>query len=74
MLKTTKERYKCIAGAVVYNLHVLVTRCAPWKLFVQSYTCVTVHVLVLQMYVCHTSSKRRCTVFPHTEWEKTQLM
>ena len=45
MLKTPKEHYKCIAGAVVYNMYTIVTRCAPWKVFVQSYTCVTVLVL-----------------------------
>ena len=42
MLKSTKEHYKCIAGAVADNVYAIVTRCAPYKTFVQLYTCTTI--------------------------------
>ena len=34
MLKSTKAHYKCIAGAVVYNVCTAVTRFVPWESFV----------------------------------------
>ena len=62
MLKSTKEHYKCIAGAVVYNVYTIVMRCAPWKLFVQVYTCVTILVLPMPHIRC-----TQCTQFCHMD-------
>ena len=51
MLKSTKEHCKCIAGAVVYNIYTIVTRCALCQMFVQACTCFT--TLVLPMHATH---------------------
>ena len=65
MLKSTKEHYKCITGAVVYNMFTIVARRAPWKLSVHVYIHVSHSTFVLPMGIQKRSSfaTHRCQLF-----------